>query len=433
MDQFKNRRKVLIDMIDDGIVCVPSSKFHIRSNDTEYPFRQNSNFFYLTGCKEDDSLLIISKLKSESKVILYVRENNPNETLWTGPRIGIEKAKSSFGIDDVRDIKTFNKEEIESLLKGHTQLYFDLFSEDEVIQMLKKEANLLSVKRGSEINIIAFQNVNNLVHKMRLIKSKDEINCIKKAISITANAHHIAMKSAKPGLMEYEIYAKLIYEFISNGAFSEAYNAIVAGGNNANILHYTANNDVLKEGDLLLIDAACEYNTYSSDITRTFPINGVFSNIQRRIYQKVLDVQLMVIDKIRPGIRRDELQIYSEELLCQALIDLGALKGELKELLKEKSFKKYAPHGIGHWMGLDVHDPCPYVEKDGTSIILQAGMVMTIEPGIYFPLNDNTIPVELRGIGIRIEDNILVTKDGYENLSSMIAKSIDDIEQICSK
>jgi Xaa-Pro aminopeptidase len=267
---------------------------------------------------------------------------------------------------------------------------------------------------------------------MRLIKSVEEIEMIKKAVAITAEAHHEAMHTCKSEMAEYELQARMNYVFLSHGARAEAYGAIVAGGNNANTLHYVDNRDVLKDGDLVLIDAACEWELYASDITRTFPISGKFSDAQHEVYNAVLDVQLRVIDTIKPGIKRDWLQKYSEELLCDALIKMGILSGERRALMEAKAHKKYAPHGIGHWMGLDVHDPCPYVDESGESLAFAPGMVMTVEPGLYFRADDESVPERYRGIGIRIEDDILVTEEGYENLSAMIVKSVEDIERMCN-
>jgi Xaa-Pro aminopeptidase len=296
----------------------------------------------------------------------------------------------------------------------------------------KKSAKELHETRGVKRHIKVIYDVTHLIRSLRLIKSDEEITQIKKAIDLTALAHHEAMRSAKAGMFEYELQAKMSYVFLSNGASSEAYGAIVAGGNNANTLHYVDNRDILHNGDLVLIDAACEWELYASDITRTFPINGKFTDAQRDVYEKVLDVQLQVIDAMKPGVKRDWLQQYSEELLCQALIDLGILKGEHKELLESKAHKKYAPHGIGHWMGLDVHDPCPYVDDEGESLVFVSGMVMTIEPGIYIRADDETVDEKYRGIGIRIEDDILITQAGCENLSTVIAKSVEAIEAMCN-
>jgi Xaa-Pro aminopeptidase len=264
-----------------------------------------------------------------------------------------------------------------------------------------------------------------------LIKEPEEILSIRKAIELTALAHHEAMRVCAPAIKEYELQASMSYIFGMNGVKSEAYGAIVAGGNNANTLHYINNRDALHDGDLVLIDAACEWELYASDITRTFPVNGKFSEAQREVYNAVLEVQLRVIEAIKPSVKRDWLQKYSEELLCQKLIDLGVLSGDRDTLLEAKAHKKYAPHGIGHWMGLDVHDPCPYTDYEGESLCFVAGMVMTIEPGIYLRIDDEAVPLKYRGIGIRIEDDILVTESGCENLSSMIAKTVEEIEGMC--
>jgi len=271
-------------------------------------------------------------------------------------------------------------------------------------------------------------NVRPLIEAMRLIKSRAEIKIIKHALGITKEAHLKAMQISKTLQYEYELQAEIEYCFKKNGAYSDAYTTIVASGNAANTLHYISNNQKLICGDLILIDAGCEYDYYASDITRTIPVSGKFSKQQKELYSMVLDVNKKIIEMIKPNILRSELQKSSEELLCQGLIELGILKGDFQEIMDEKLHKKYYPHGIGHWMGLDVHDECPYKVEEGNELPLQTGMVLTIEPGIYLDKDDKSVPKKYRGIGIRIEDDILVTKDGYENLSSDIVKEIDDIE-----
>jgi Xaa-Pro aminopeptidase len=264
----------------------------------------------------------------------------------------------------------------------------------------------------------------------RLIKSKAEIVLIKKAVEITKEAHHTAMRKAKELKYEYELQAEIEYIFKKNGAYSDAYTSIVACGNSANTLHYISNDKRLKNNELILIDAGCEYEYYSSDITRSIPVNGIFTEAQKELYQMILDVEIEIIQMIKPKILRTSLQEKSEELLCRGLISLGILKGSLKKLLIEKAHKKYYPHGIGHWMGLDVHDVSPYKSLDSKELLLKPGMVMTIEPGIYIDKDDKSVPKKYRGIGIRIEDDILVTKDGYENLSREIIKEISEIESL---
>jgi Xaa-Pro aminopeptidase len=427
---YELRRQKLLNSLEEGIVILTSSSSKTRSNDTEYPYRQNSDFYYMCGFEEDNALLVLVKTKEITKSILFVEPYNEEHALWNGARLGIDRARERFSVDEVYDINEYATL-IKDILRDHIALYIDLFDESSWIMQAKKSAKELHETRGVKRHIKVIYDVTHLIRSLRLIKSDEEILQIKKAIDITAKAHHEAMKSSRGGMYEYELQAKMSYVFLSNGAPSEAYGAIVAGGNNANTLHYIDNRDVLRDGDLVLIDAACEWELYASDITRTFPVNGKFSDPQRCVYEKVLEVQLKVIDAMKPGVKRDWLQHYSEELLCQALIDLGILRGDHKELMDSKAHKKYAPHGIGHWMGLDVHDPCPYVDDAGESLAFEAGMVMTIEPGIYIRDNDETVEEKYRGIGIRIEDDILITAEGCDNLSAMIIKTVEEIEGMC--
>jgi len=262
---------------------------------------------------------------------------------------------------------------------------------------------------------------------MRLFKSKEEIRLIKKAIKITKKAHHKVMRIKRVNKREYQIQAVLEYIFKKNGAYSDAYTSIVAGGNNANTLHYIKNNKKLKKDDLILIDAGCEYKYYASDITRTIPVNGKFNKHQKKVYKIVLNIQKKIIKKIRPGIKRSKLQKIAIKELTKGLIELKILNGNVKELIKKESYKKYYPHGVGHWLGLDVHDASPYFNKANKEIRLKEGMVLTIEPGLYID-SKNRINKKYAGIGIRIEDNILVTKNGYKNLSKKIKKSVKSIE-----
>ena len=428
---YKSRRQKLLSSLEEGVIILTSAPAKTRSNDTQYPYRQNSDFYYMCGFQEDNSLLVMVKTKEAVKCMMFVEGYDEEHALWNGSRLGVEKAKERFDVDEVHDIHDYPTL-ITDILRDHVALYIDLFDDSPWLQQAKKSAKELQSTRGVKRHIQAIYDVTHLIRSQRLIKSDVEIEAIKKAIELTAKAHHEAMKVSKAGMYEYELQASMSYVFLSCGALSEAYGAIVAGGNNANTLHYVDNCDILRNGDLVLIDAACEWELYASDITRTFPINGKFTDIQRLVYEKVLDVQLRVIEMMKPGVKRDWLQQYSEELLCQALIDLGILRGDHKELMDSKAHKKYAPHGIGHWMGLDVHDPCPYVDGSGESLAFEAGMVMTIEPGIYIRADDETVDEKYRGIGIRIEDDILITETGCENLSSVIAKSVEEIEAMCN-
>ncbi|MCW8953338.1 MAG: aminopeptidase P N-terminal domain-containing protein [Sulfurimonas sp.] len=421
--EYKKRRDILAKKLSkNSIGIIFSSTYKTRSNDTDYPYRQDSNFYYLTGFKEDNSALVFVKTKNETKTVLFVQKKDAQLELWTGKRVGKKKAKKRFLVDEVFVSDDLQKR-LEKYVVGKKTLYYDLSSKDKRVKRFLKQSSAIKTQK----NIIHF------IQEMRLIKSPSEINLIKKAISITKDAHHSVMKSKKIGKKEYELLAQIEYEFKSKGAYSDAYTSIVAGGNNANTLHYIKNNKPLIDKELILIDAGSEYKHYASDITRTIPVNGKFTSSQKKLYKLVLDTQLEIISMIKPHVKRSDLQKKAEELLTKGMIKLGILKGNYKKLIKKQKHKKYYPHGIGHWMGLDVHDPAPYINYDDKEIPLDKGMVLTIEPGLYIDKNDKSVPKKYRGIGIRIEDNILVTKDGYENLSKDIVKTIKEIESISFK
>ncbi|MEN8146761.1 MAG: aminopeptidase P N-terminal domain-containing protein [Campylobacterota bacterium] len=427
---YKERRERLLAMMDDGVAVLSTANMQRRSNDTEYPFRPNSDFYYLTGFEEDSSVVVLSKKGDEHITVLFVQEKVPEMELWTGERLGVEAAKECFSFDEVYDIKSF-EEQIKELLKEQAMIYFELFNSSKVYRQLKAAAETMLHTRGVNLSPRTFSDITKLTQQMRLIKSSEEITLIKKALAITEQAHHKAMKVCQPEMLEYQLQAEYEYVFKKEGAYSDAYTTIIAGGNSANTLHYIKNDQPLNAGELVLVDAGCEYGFYASDITRTFPVNGAFTPAQKELYNMVLDVQLKVIAAIRPGGSKKELQAFSEKLLTEGMIAFGILEGDVDKLIDEKEHKKYYPHGIGHWMGLDVHDPSPYSDDNGEEILFAAGMVLTIEPGLYLPEDDMSIPEKYRGIGIRIEDNILITKEGCENLSSAIVKTVDEVESMC--
>ncbi|MDF1878898.1 aminopeptidase P N-terminal domain-containing protein [Sulfurimonas sp. SAG-AH-194-C20] len=419
-EEYAKRRNTLAKTLKKhSIAILFSAKAKQRSNDTEYPYRQNSNFYYMCGFKEDNAVLVIVKKEKKVKTYLFVQKKDELLELWTGKRVGEKVAKNIFDIDVVLTTDLFDKK-VQEFLKDKYNLYFDFTMQDERVDKLRKIGSHLS----------GYKNIASKVARLRLCKSRDEIKLIKKALSITKQAHHIAMKKAKSLHTEDELQAELEYVFKKEGAYSDAYTSIVACGNNANTLHYIKNDECLKNGKLILIDAGCEYEYYASDITRTIPVSGKFSMAQKELYSMILDVEIEIINMIKPGVMRTDLQKKSEELLCKGLVTLGILKGDIDKLIKKKKYKKYYPHGIGHWMGLDVHDEAPYKDKKGKEIPLMKGMVMTIEPGIYIDEKDMNVPKKFRGIGIRIEDDILVTKDAFENLSRDIFKEIKDIESL---
>jgi Xaa-Pro aminopeptidase len=417
--EYKQRRNTFLKQLKKkSIAILVSATPKTRSNDTEYPYRQESNFYYLSGFKEDNSVLVFIKLKKEIKTVLFVYKKDKNEELWNGKRLGVKKAKKIFKIDEIYLIDSF-----ESVMKPYlTQvdtLYFDfLSSKDTKISFLQNS------------NITRYEDLQPLVGMQRLIKSEAEIGLIQKALQITKEAHHHAMKSDKREMYEYQLQAEFEYIFKKNGAYNDAYTSIVAGGDGANTLHYIKNDRRLQKGELILIDAGCEYEYYASDITRTIAVDGYFSKSQKEIYELVLSVELKIIEMIKPNIKRSSLQKKAVDLLVDGMLSLGILKGSKKKIIKKELYKPYYPHGIGHWLGIDVHDRSPYVDRKGKEILLQEGMVLTIEPGLYLGKGDKKIPKKYRGIGIRIEDNILVTKDGYINLSKDIVKSIESMQKV---
>jgi Xaa-Pro aminopeptidase len=413
-EEYKSRRESLGKKLSKNSLAVLfASSNKTRSNDTQYLYRQDSNFYYLSGFKEDASALIIIKEKKSIKTILFVQKKDKQKELWDGKRLGVKKAKKRFLIDEVYEYQEFESIFKKEIAKAST-LYFDFKVDYSKVKILKRYAKNLSTHKNIAI----------LISKMRLIKSDAEIELIKKAISITKEAHHRLMQMDKSQKYEYELQAELEYVFKKRGAYSDAYTSIVASANNANTLHYISNDKKLKDNTIILVDAGCEYQYYASDITRTIPVGKSFSDAQKEIYNLVLDTQMQIIQMVKPNVKRSDLQKKAIKLLTKGLVELKILKGDVKKLIKKEKYKKYYPHGIGHWLGLDVHDDAPYKDKNSKEIPLKEGMVLTIEPGIYIDKDDKKVPKCYRGIGVRIEDDILVTKDGYENLSKDILKLI---------
>jgi len=421
-EEYKKRRdKLSKKLLNYSVGIISASSYKTRSNDTQYPYRQNSNFYYLSGFKEDNTALVFVKRKKSIKTILFVQAKDKVQELWNGKRLGEKKAKKRFLVDEVYTMREFDSK-LKEFIGAAKNLYYDFDSEDKSVQLLKPYVKAIQTNK----------NIAPLIHKMRLIKSSAEIQEIKKAIHITKKAHHQAMNFSKIGKKEYMLQAEIEYTFKSHGAYSDAYTSIVACGNSANTLHYIENNRALVENALILIDAGCEYDYYASDITRTIPVSGQFTQPQKELYNMILEVQLKIIKMVKPHAKRSDLQQKAQELLCRGMLELKILKGNYKKLMKKEAYKKYYPHGIGHWMGIDVHDEAPYKDENGNEIAFAKGMVLTIEPGIYIDKDDKKVPKKYRGIGIRIEDDILVTKRGYKNLSAKIAKSVKEIESISS-
>ncbi len=434
LTNFTDRIDRLFEMMNDGVAIIGSAKYQTRSNDTEYPFRQNSNFRYLTGITEPDCALVLSQRGSKNKKILFIRENNEFEEMWMGKRLGLEKGAAYIDADEVYPIEQLETM-LSKILPGHKNLYVHFHERADIFNMAREVCGELFNKKrkASALPPTAIRNVGALIEKLRLVKDQNEILTMKKAMIATNKAHRAAMAFSAPGKSEKEVNALIEYLFTKDASQGHAYENIVAGGNNANILHYIENNQELNDGDLLLIDAGSELNSYATDITRTFPVNGKFTGIQKEVYEIVLDSQKAAISHVFEGRTLDLLHQTTSKFLCQGLIDLKVLKGSLEENLESESYRKYFPHGTGHWLGLDVHDQNPYRDEDDDFTKFSENMIFTIEPGLYFPAEDSNVRDELKGIGIRIEDNILVTKSGHENLSAMIPKEVKEVEEACAK
>jgi len=418
--EYKKRREHLADSLKKNSLALLLGAAHqTRSNDTEYPYRQESNFYYLSGFKEDHSAMMFVRGKKKVRSYLFVAKKERESELWHGKRLGATEASKIYSFDAVYEYEDLERIFKESL-EDKSTFYYDF------ADTRQEMGHFVSLTE----RFYRRENIAKEIQKVRLIKSDAEIALIQKALTITQEAHHRAMALAPHLENEHELLAEIEYVFKKRGAYSDAYTSIVASANAANTLHYINNDKPIQKDALILIDAGCEYEYYASDITRTIPASAKFSEAQKEIYSLVLSVQKEIIKMIRPGVLRSELHKHSEELLCEGMVALEILKGEPKKLLKKKKHKRYYPHGIGHWLGIDVHDPAPYKTKKSKEIPLKEGMVLTIEPGLYLDKDDKKVPKKYRGIGVRIEDNILVVAGGCRNLSEGIAKEIEEIEKL---
>lgn len=427
---FKQRQKKLLQAIEkNAIVILFATKEPNHHRKTVNPFRQDSDFYYLTGFEESEAIAVFIHDRNSEKYILFCQKKDPAEEVWTGKRIGQAKAVQMYGADEAFSLAETNHK-LAELISGHKQLYCNLSDHedrDRILEVIKK----LKGKERSGVNApMELIDIGKISHEMRMRKDKTEIATLRQACKISAAAHARAMKVCKPDMMEYELEAEIMHEFIRHGGRMPAFEPIIAGGENACTLHYTQNNMKLKSGDLVLIDAGVEYKHYAGDISRTFPVNGKFNTEQRAIYQAVLDTQLAVIKAIKPGVKWFDLHSLSERLITEKLIKLGLLRGKLEDLLEKKAFKPFYMHFIGHWLGIDVHDVGSYKIRDNLWREVEPGMVFTVEPGIYISPNIPGINKKWAGIGVRIEDNVLVTKTGCEVLTSDAPKTIDEIESL---
>ncbi len=424
--------KKFIDQIGkDAVAIIPAAHEKQRSYDTEYKFRQDSDFMYLTGFPEPDAIAVITPSK-RTKYTMFVRPRDPEMETWFGRREGTEGAKKNYGVQQAYNLDRFEKM-LHKMLDGHDKLYYR-FGVDKKLD--RTILDYLSGQRVARLKTTypphTIVDPTITIHEMRLFKNEEEIEIMAKSGEIAAEAHILAMKKTKPGMNESQVEALMEGYMKDKGAAGVAYNSIVGGGDNATILHYVENNAPLKDGDMILIDAGAEYKGYASDITRTFPVNGKFTKAQKEMYQVVLDVQKECIKATVTGTTILERQNLSIELLTEGMKKLGLLKGATKTLIKKKKYLPYYMHGVGHYIGMDVHDAGRYFDdqKAKQSRAFAPGMVLTVEPGIYVPADDKKAPPKFRGMGIRIEDDVLVTEDGNRNFTTKVPKEIDEIEAL---
>ncbi|APU49291.1 MAG: Xaa-Pro aminopeptidase [Acinetobacter sp. GWC1_38_13] len=428
---FKQRRDHLAQKMGANSVAIIATRAEMyRNRDADYKYRADSSFYYLTGFAEPEAVAVLETFAEGEtyRYSLFCRERNREMEIWNGYRAGVEGAVEIYGADEAFAIDLLDQEIIAKLL-NKDRLYFRIGHQAEfdarVSQWIQKADS--QQRRGSTSPAEVIQ-LDRLIDEMRLKKSAQEIELMQIASNISADAHTRAMQSVKPEMMEYALEAELNYIFGKNGCVP-AYNSIVGGGENACILHYVENNKPLKDGDLVLIDAACEYEFYASDITRTFPVNGKFSPEQKALYNIVLDAQLAAIDATRIGNHYKYPHEVAVKILTQGLVDLGLLSGNVNELVESEAFRQFFMHGTGHWLGMDVHDVGAYKHGEDWRAY-EAGMVVTVEPGLYVAPDDETVEAKWRGIGIRIEDDIVVTENGPLVLTKNVVKTVEEIEQL---
>jgi len=427
--EFVRRRKQLMRMAGrEAIVIVPAAPERVRNNDSHYPYRQDSDFHYLSGFPEPDAVLALIPGREQGETILFCRERDAERERWDGARAGHDGAVRDYGFDDAFPIADID-DILPGMIEGRVRVYYHFGRDPEFDLKLIGWVNRVRAQvRQGAVPPHEFVALSHLLHDLRLYKSRGELRVMRKAAKIAADAHVRAMRTTRPGMNEHEVEAELLYEFRRHGAVP-SYEPIVGGGANACVLHYRANNAPLRDGDLLLIDAAAEYQCYASDITRTFPVNGHYSDEQRAIYDIVLAAQNAAIDEVRAGRPFDAYHEAAVRVITRGLIKLGLLEGSLEKNLREHAYRAFYMHKTGHWLGLDVHDVGDY-RIDGEFRLLEPGMVVTVEPGIYIAPELKRVPARWRGIGIRIEDDVVVTRDDPLVLTDGVPRDADAIEEL---
>ena len=423
------RRARLMELLGPRAALILSSApERLRNGDTDYKFRQDSDVLYLTGFHEPGTTLVLRPGHAETPFVMFVRPRDPAAETWTGRRAGIEGAVRDYGADVAFPVTELDAK-LPEILGGAEELHFPFGRDPELDVVISRAlARLRTTERRGRRAPVRLVDARLSVHELRLVKSPDEVAVQRRAAAITAEAHTAAMRAARPGVNEGEIEALIDYTFRRRGGTGPGYPTIVGGGVNATILHYVENAAPLAAGELLLVDAGCEVDGYTADVTRTFPVGGRFSDAQRRLYEVVLETQLAAIEAVKPGATIDAIHYQVVEGLTRGLVSLGLLTGDVPKLIESGAYKPYYMHRTSHWLGMDVHDVGFYSE-DGVARPLTPGMVITIEPGLYVAPDADVAP-EYRGLGVRIEDDLLVTATGYDNLTVDTPKSVAELEKL---
>ncbi|MGE8623014.1 Xaa-Pro aminopeptidase [Acinetobacter schindleri] len=433
--EFQERRDILAgEMGLRSIAIIATSPVALRNRDADYKYRADSSFFYLTGFAEPEAVAVIETFDSEEEgytYSLFCRERDREMEIWNGYRAGVDGAVDDYEADEAYAIDLLDEEILEKLQNKDKLFYRVGHSAEFDARVAKWIAQASGESRRGKSAPAQIVQLDRIVDEMRLHKNANEIELMQIASDISAEAHTRAMQTVRPGMMEYALEAELNYVFGKNGCVP-SYNSIVGGGENACILHYVENDKELKDGDLVLIDAACEYQFYASDITRTFPVNGKFSPVQKALYNIVLDAQIAAINAVQIGNSYKEPHNVAVRILVQGLLDLGIMQGKIEEIIETESFRQFYMHGTGHWLGMDVHDVGAY-KTNGEWRSYEEGMVVTVEPGLYIAPDDETVDPKWRGIGIRIEDDVVATQNGPLVLTAKVVKTVEDIEALMAK
>lgn len=429
MEPYDRRRERALAAFAGGVAVVPSARTILRNGDSSFPFRQDSDFYYLTGFNEPEGVLVLAPEHPDHRAVLFLRKRDRSQEIWDGKRIGVENACRDLGVDAAYPIDEL-AQHLARYLIGASSLHFAFGRDaamDRIVYAALEEARAKTRRKGRAPQ--TFVEPSLVFDAMRAIKDEEEVAILRRGAAIACAGHVAGMKATRPGLFEYEIQAAIENEYRRLGAQGTAYESIVAAGDNATTLHYVANRDRLESGALLLVDSGCELDCYATDVTRTWPVDGRFTTEQRAIYEIVLAAQAASIDRVRPGVARNEFHDVAVRKIVEGLIDVGLLRGSVDENVERETYRDYYMHGTGHWLGLDVHDAGVYRDADDRPVRFVPGMVTTVEPGLYVG-RDLECDERFKGIGVRIEDDILVTETGYENLTAAIPKTVEELEAI---